>query len=364
MVSDVGTYPFDVIPFGFPFINRQGDKLGFYLNKGSGYSIDGNILPVVDDLLMPFSVTFSYYLKESQLNSCFLNISGDGKEFFSISTEYAGTLVAELFQTGGNIGNSSGIAPENYNEITLSVVPDNGELSFYWYGDGLLLSSDVYSYKEGVPEGDYNTVLGGDSGFEGLLDEFGVYYQDEQGRNNIDDNIFKRRVNRKYNYGKVIEVYGFDGLYSDYAFDPRLAVSSGNLDLIYKSEFQFLETDLNFTNLYIDIDFEQITHGTEIRIHLSEDSGEKIVHINLEELSWILDDSQNLEIDISIKNSILSVSYFGKIIAETKVEIDSAAVFYVVNNSESKTTKISSLLVRREEKRVVAKKVDDLEIKL
>ena len=353
VIEDQGTTPYDIIPIGFPVISRQGDKFGFYLNEDSGYLIENNILPVVNGLLMPFSVTFSYYLNGPQLDSYFLNITGEGKEFFSVKTDSSGVLVAELFQAGDSIIDLSGFAPENYNEITLSVVPYKEVVAFHWYGDGVLISSGISDYDPGVPDESYRSVIGAENGFEGLLDEFGVYYQDVEGRSNIDDNIFKRRVNRKYNPEKVIAAYGFDGLYIDSTYDHSLSVSSGSLILESESVLQFLETDFNFSYLYIDIDFEEISEGTEIRISFSEEAAEKIIHINLEDLPWILDDNRNLEIELNIEDSILAVSHYGNPIAETVVQMHSPAVFTIVNNSVSGATKIASLLVRREEKRVV-----------
>ncbi|MCK5197938.1 MAG: hypothetical protein KAR21_06290, partial [Spirochaetales bacterium] len=124
IIEDYGTIPNDIVPVGSPVVSRQGDKFGFYLNKGSGYLIENNILPVVNDLLMPFSVTFSYYLNGPQPDSYFLNIIGDDAEFFAIKTNSSGILVAELSQSAGYITDLSGIIPENYNEITVSVVPE------------------------------------------------------------------------------------------------------------------------------------------------------------------------------------------------------------------------------------------------
>lgn len=363
IIEDLGAVPHDIITIGSPVISRHGDKLGFYLDKESGYLIESNILPVVNDLLMPFSVTFSYSLDEMQMDSSFLSIRGNGGEFFSIRTDSFGILGAELFHSGGSSADVSDLSPEGYNEITLSVVPDKDIVSFYWYGDGVLISSGTSDYDPGVSDLHFKSIIGGGNGFEGLLDEFGIYFQDEEGGNNIDDNIFKRRVNRKYNSDKVIAVYGFDGLRFEDVYNPLLPVLSGSLVLNSGSEFRFLETDFNFSYLFIDIDFEQLSSGTELQIHFPENSSEKIVHINLEDMAQVPADSQKLEIELKIENGVLTVSHYGSIISGTKVQTNQAAVFYIVNNSGS-DTKISSLLVRREEKRVVEGIFKDSETEL
>ena len=363
IIKDLGTSPHDIITIGTPVISKQGDKLGFYLDGKSGYLMDSNILPVINDLLMPFSVTFSYSLDEQQADSSFLSVTRNGGELFSIRTDSFGILSTELFYSGGRSTDLSDINPEDYNEITLSVVPGRDIVSFYWYGDGVLVSSGISDYNPGVPDLDFKSIIGGSDGFEGFIDEFGIYSQDAEGGNNIDDNIFERKVNRKYNSGKVIAAYGFDGLRFEDIHNPSLSVLSGSLVLDSGSVFRFLETDFNFSYLFIDIDFEQLSHGSEIQIHFSEESSEKIIHINPEDLTQVPFGSQTLEIELKIENGILTISHYGTIMAGTKVQVNQSAVFYIVNESES-DTKISSLLVRREEKRVVEDLSSNSETKL
>ena len=352
IVADSGVNKFNITNVGSPVLKKLGDKLGYYLQEGSGYSILGNILPVFDNVLMPFSVTFSYCLDNPQQNVNFLNISGDGETLFSIKTDSSGVLLSELFQPGVNISSISGIYPEQYNEITLSIVPDDNFIVFLWYGDGILLYSKIYVYSPVIPDLKYESIIGVDNGFEGLLNEFGIYYLDEMGRNNIDDNIFQRRVERKYNPDKIIEAYGFDGLYFN-DINKSFLVSSGSVVIDYNSSFQFLETDFNFSYLYLDLDFEEISEHTEIEISFPGIPGAQKIHINLDNI--IMSDAigNYIEIELNISDSILSILYKGEVIAESVLEMHTPAIFKIVNNSEETVTKIASLLIRREEKRVV-----------
>lgn len=353
LVVDSGITENAIIDVGHPVIRRQGDKLGYFLEEGSGYLLDGNILPVSNNILMPFSVTFTYCLDNPQLDAWFLNITGNNNTLFSIRTDSSAYLMAELFQTGTNIISSSEISPEIYNEITLSVIPNENSVAFLWYGDGILLSSEIYAYSSEVPDINYKSIIGVENGFEGLLDEFGIYYLDEKGRNNIDNNIFRRRAERKYNPDKIIAAFGFDGLYSDETDNSSLSVSSGSCILDYGSSFQFLETDFNFSYLYIDIDFEEISENTEIEISFPDMAEEKNIHINLDDLLQVDDIGNYIEIELNVEDGMLSVLSEGEIITEVLLEIYTPAIFRIVNNSEELETKIASFLVRREEKRVV-----------
>ena len=85
---------------------------------------------------------------------------------------------------------------------------------------------------------------------------------------------------------------------------------------------------------------------------------------SLEDPSLIPDDILNLEIELNIEDGILSVLNYGELIAEIAVQMHSPAVFYIANNSEIGVTKIVSLLVRREEKRVVEEIFENLETEL
>jgi hypothetical protein len=364
LVIDEGTVSSNISTVGSPVIRRQDDKLGFYLNKGSGYSIDENILPVAGDILLPFSITFSYSLNETQEDSYFLNIFGNNGNLFSIKTDSSGILHSEIFQTGPNILDVSGIYPELYNEITLSVIPHESTIDFLWYADGMLISSSSHEYILNVSDTNYKSIIAGGNGFEGLLDEFGVYIKDDKDRNNIDDNIYQRSVDKKYNSDKIIAAYGFDGLFFENNNNPSLSVSSGSLKLDYKSSFKFLETDFNFSYLYIDIDFEQISNASEIEISFPDLNGENNIHINLDNFSWSEEQVKYLKIELNINDSVLSILSGGEIIAETNLEIHSPAIFKVVNNSENTITKLASLLVRREEKRIVENIQQKLDIKL
>lgn len=353
LVVDLGTKENIITNVGSPEIKRQGDKLGYYLKEGSGFSLDGNILPVVNKLLMPFSVTFSYYLNGPQFDAYFLNITGDSENLFSIKTDSSGVLFSELHQTGMNISSSSGIFPENYNEITLSVIPDSNLITFLWYGDGLLLFSETYNYTPDIPTTMYESVIGVDNGFEGLLDEFGIFYSDAKGYSNIDNNIFQRRVEKKYNPDRIIAAYGFDGLYFDEAHNSFLPVASGSVILDYNSSFQFLKTDFNFSYLYIDIDFEDISEATEIEISFPDMNGAKNLHINIDDLFRVVYSDSSIGIELNVDDGVLSILSNGVMISEVLLEIHTPAVFKIVNKSGKSETKIASLLVRREEKRVV-----------
>jgi len=356
LVLDEGTNVNIISSIGSPVLKREGDKFGYYLKEGSGYSIEGNILPVVKKELMPFSITFSYYMDKLQENVSFLNIIGEKKSLFSIKTDSSGILLSELFQAERSIISISGISPEKYNEITVSVIPDKKLITFLWYGDGILISSNVYDYSLVVPEIEYKSIIAAENGFEGLLDEFGVFYMDDTGRYNIDNNIFLRRAEKIYNPDKIIAVYGFDGIYFDENNKSFPLLTSGSKNLDYKSSFQFFETDFNFSYLYIDIDFEDISADTEIEISFPGLSEVKDIHINLEKFSIFKNSDNFIEIELNVENGLLSILSRGEIIAEAVLEIHTPAIFKIINNSEELITKIASILVRREEKRVVTDK--------
>ena len=350
LVSDEGTNFNNIGTIGFPVIKRQEDKFGYYLHNGSGYILDGNVLPVIDNTLLPFSITFAYNIDSKQMDASFLRIADDHKSLFLIKTDSSGFIVSEFFQSKAYLKYSTKMSPEKYNEITLSVIPVDGFITFLWYGDGSLLSSKTFEFINNIPVGNFKTIISGENGFEGLLDEFGVFTKDEKARNNVDNFIFSRKSYRKYNSDKIIAAYGFDGLFPD---DSALNISEGSLILNYQSVFEILETDINFSYLYIDIDFERISEDTELKIIFPDRAGAEDIKINIKNLLQQDNKNNKIKIELNVSESVLSVLSNEEIIAEASLEIYTPAIFAVVNNSKETLTKIESILVRREEKRVV-----------
>ena len=353
IVKDQGTQASEISIIGSPKVKREGGRLGFYLEKGSGYKINKNILPVSGGKILPFSATFSYFLYYSLKEAYFLNISTNGESLFSIKTNEAGILVGELYQSGLNIKDISGILPEKYNEITLSLIPGLGRIIFLWYGDGVLLSSNEFDYSPAFFDGNYVSVIGADKSFEGLMDEFGIYNKDKDGNDNIDDNIFPRKINREYNSDKIIKAFGFDGLHYFDNKNTALKVNMGSLYLDPGSVFQFLNSDSDFSHLYIDIDFEEISDATSFGIIFQGQESDNNIYINISDILQSAGNINEIEIDINMSAGNMSLLSGGRIISKKNVEFYSRPDYKIINLSEDSITKISSLSVRREEKKVV-----------
>ncbi len=364
IVRDEGTNASEISIIGSPRLQREGDRLGFYLGKGSGYKIDRNILPVSGGKILPFSVTFSYFLSNSLIDADFLDISSNEENLFSIKTDKEGVLVGELYQPGLNIKDITGITPEKYNEITLSLIPGLNRITFLWYGDGILLSSNEFEYSPGIPDGNFISVIGAGNSFEGLLDEFGIYIKGKNGKNDIDDNIFLRKISREYNSDKIIKAFGFDGLYFSDNNNSSLKVKMGSLYLEPESDFQFLNSDSDFLHLYININFEDISESTSLEISFSGQEPEKNLHVNISGILKSADNVKELEIDINMGESSLSLLSMGKLISKKDVIFYSQPEYKILNSSSDSITKISSLSVRREEKKVVENKTVSLESEL
>jgi hypothetical protein len=362
LVVDEGTNFNNIDTVGFPVIKRQENKLGYYLQDNSGFILDGNILPVVDNKLMPFSLTFVHCIDSPQIDTSFLNIADEQDSIFSIKSDSSGFFVLELFQLNESVKHTTKISPEKYNEITLSVIPVDNSITFLWYGDGILLSTNNYNFINEIPNGSFKTIISGENGFEGLLDEFGVFTKDEKARNNIDNFIFNRKIFREsHNPDKIIAAYGFDGLFLD---NSSLETSLWNVIVDYKSILNFLETDFSFSYLYIDIDFEEISKDTELHIIFPDTEGEEDIKIDIENLFPTDTKNNKFALELNVDESILTVLSNGKTVAEASFETHNPAVFQIINNSEGFLTKIKSILVKREEKRVVEDSQLDIDTRL
>ena len=119
--------------------------------------------------------------------------------------------------------------------------------------------------------------------------------------------------------------------------------------------FQFKMVKINFILLLVFISLIISGCGNEYLNLENNISNESVI---------ILPTNCSLDFELNINKSVLSVLSGGEIIAEASLEIHSPAIFQVVNNSEDSFTKIASLLVRREEKRIVKNIQSNLETEL
>ena len=225
----------DLTPLGDPTLSVNGSVFGYQLNGSSGFKASSFLLPLgADGLLAPASITMRVRLDKDQPNRQFFRAeTADGSFSLDIETDGQGRLTATVNGTAEARGVV--VPTGDVSTITLSLVPVNGSLELLWFVNGNLALSDTLPIdpKVGSPEG--TSVIGGSKGFTGLIDEFGVYYQDSQKRASTDPEVYRRAMGEEYG-SNLVFAEGFDGIYlpSDLSYDgnvKRDQLINGLLDL-------------------------------------------------------------------------------------------------------------------------------------
>lgn len=211
--SGVGLKNADATAIGSPSLSVSGNVFGYLLDGSSGFSIPAMLLPTKGDgTLEPFSVTMKLQLTSANPNRTFFVTGTAGGAFtFGISSDAVGKLVASL--NGQAEQNDVSLTPGELHTVTLSVVPKPKLLGLLWFVDGhLVLSDSLPSPPSSLSGTGGQTIIGGTNGFTGLLQEFGVYYRDPQGRPDTDPEVFRQAMQQEYG-SNLVFAEGFDGIY-------------------------------------------------------------------------------------------------------------------------------------------------------
>ena len=116
--------------------------------------------------------------------------------------------------------------------LSLSIIPQGQGITALWLVNGELASSRTVMFAPPVIRQDGTTTIGGPNGFTGVLDEFGIYYRDEQGRASPDPAQYQRMAQLRYGQGLAF-ASGFEGIYvpTGMSTEGKAAMTAGTLTL-------------------------------------------------------------------------------------------------------------------------------------
>lgn len=270
----------------FRFINDPGpavygDLFGYRLSPGKAIEGDTPLLPVDKNVVDPFSISFIFRLSGSEAiaegsesgNAEIIKVVGpEGKRYLRLSVRDGGT---PLFEIEGL--REQAAAPEidvhRVRELTLSFIPNYAEKSYgetessealseevartggeyrsnfrsgtaavKWYADGELRRTSIIRYSPSVPPEESRTVIGGENGFVGIVDELGLYFRNEEGRPSSDTGVYVRNMRRREGPASVYLAAGFENGLSPY---DGLWISSGSVKRLAILEEEWRDLDLS-----------------------------------------------------------------------------------------------------------------------
>jgi hypothetical protein len=226
------------VAIGTPEIVVLDDGFGYKLDGSTGIRIPWLALPIDGGILKPFTISLGLSLTDPAAADTLVRAaSSDGSLTLSMAMDP---------RTGGPLATltAAGAAPllipwpgpalpsKQRVLLSLSIVPLGQSLTAQWFLDGVQVSDLSASFTMPALTQDGTVTIGGEKGFTGIVEEFGVYAQDSAGRPATDPDLYAH-AQRKLLGAGVVLADGFDGinLSNGYTLQGKGQLTAGSLSL-------------------------------------------------------------------------------------------------------------------------------------
>ena len=216
------------------------------LENGFGYRLDGTTgiripwlaIPSDSGNLRPFTISLGVAFDEPEAVDTIVSAAaGDGSFSLVISMNRQTTAPQAMISGGGSAPlliqwSGPAIAAKERVLLSLSIVPQPAGLSAQWFLDGVQVSSLSQNMPLNGARQDGSISIGGDHGFKGVVDEFGVYAQDSTGRPSTDPDLYSR-AQAGLHGARLVLADGFDGilLSNGFSLEGRGQLATGIVTL-------------------------------------------------------------------------------------------------------------------------------------
>ena len=203
---------------GAPEIVSSETGFGYHLANGAGLSLGWLALPVDGGSLHPFTASFGISFDSfAAQNTVLVASTTDGSFSFTISVDGTTHAPQAVIQAAGSQPvtipwSGPGLLTGQRYLLSLSIIPQGQTIIALWLLNSEVQSSRALPFALSTISPDGTTVIGGPNGFTGVIDEFGVYFRDDQGRPSPDPAQYQRAAGRKYGQNLAF-ASGFEGIY-------------------------------------------------------------------------------------------------------------------------------------------------------
>jgi hypothetical protein len=223
---------------GTPQVVPLEEGFGYRFDGTSGIQIPWLAVPAEGGVLKPFTISIGVTFEDlGSANTIVAASSADGG--FSVSLAINSTTRTPQARLGAG-GAPALVVPWSGPPIvqgqryllSLSVVPQGGTITGQWFLDGIQVSAASSNAAVSVPRPDGTLTIGGQGGFKGVVDEFGVFFRDAQDRPSPDPGLYVRAMTATH--GKdVVLAEGFDGIFlsSGFSLEAGGTLVAGSLVL-------------------------------------------------------------------------------------------------------------------------------------
>jgi hypothetical protein len=219
----------EAAPIGTPQLVQVEDGFGYRLDGQSGIAIPWLVLPGDGGILKPFTVSIGLAPESFEAEQAILSVTeSEGAFSLSIALDPATQSPRALITSGQGPRleipwQGPSLSKGRRYLVSLSVIPQGKTLSAAWFLDGEQVSRVSAELTIAGLKPDGKAVIGGEKGFIGIVDEFGVFYRDDQGRPSPDPGLYRRAALAAHGDALVI-ADGFDGPFLPSGFGAEVLV--------------------------------------------------------------------------------------------------------------------------------------------
>lgn len=251
-----------------PLLDMANGFFGYRFNADSQLFYDFSVLPLEEEQLLPFSLQVSTHFPLGQSGPVF---STKGSNFSLVLKVLENRLPALSLYLNGETFESivpSVLDPEDFSfrPLTVSVFPWKKSTLVLWYKDGQLISRDEFPFQLLGIKAPLQSILGGTHSFSGIIDEFGIFTQNQKGDASIQESLFKDAMSSILK-GQSIFTEGFDSLYdSEYSFDCKgsYELSGSRLEILPQSTWTQVVNIEGLDRLNVEIDLMALPNSTAV----------------------------------------------------------------------------------------------------
>lgn len=347
---------------GQPILAFEGKSFGYKLNGNNGFYMNYPVIPFISSGILDFTFMLKGILYFPQTDgNLFSCESGDSSFYISFSDE--GQLSALL--TLGNSTVSSLLPPDtiesSLNNLALSVFQDGRKIGFRWFADGKQIwESEAEALTNiSVEALEGWSLIAGENGIIGLVDEFGIYYRDSEGQNAVCGDIYREMYARSIYGDSLVFADGFDGI------DPGVNYQDGFSGSLYQGKLSLAGTQTAKTgNLSIADEISRLSlsweQSRESLINITVFSSSSSAEIGLDFINnnYILngrvipfDRDYPEYLTFSLNTGILSLYSSGA--KYSIMEFDQQSFSVMLENGADEAVMIDNIIITKESKAII-----------
>ncbi len=241
------------------------ELFGYYLDGAAGIRFDEVILPFRSHGFEPFSVAMLLVLTEPQHDRVLFRTEAADSSFgLRVELADGGELRARL-----RVGERSetlttegaAVQPGRPVEINLALVPRGAATSLLWLIDGKPVAAAELPLRLPRPADDGgrwippagSSVIGGEGGFVGVIDEFGIFFRDDRRRPAANTAPFRFAQTRIHGEALIL-AEGFESALLPERFAERGAVSLRNGSAVVDPGSALIGPELEFNSAEITLE--------------------------------------------------------------------------------------------------------------